>query len=358
MYNGGSRGSQLMAISTRLGRFLLLTLLASFVSSARQTGPHAATGNRRIYLDVVVTPKSGAPVSGLEQQDFTLLDNKAPLPIATFEALTSREAPIEVVLVIDAVNSPVGTVDVERIQVDKFLRAEGGHLLYPVAVDVFTDTGMQTVADFSSDGNALSTALQQANIGLRVIGRSGGFYGAADRLQLSVNALRQLSAKLGADQRRKIILWISPGWPFLPGAGAQMDSKQHEQVFANIVGLSALLEQTHVTLYSIDPRGAGESPLAGSYYEDYVKGITKPNQAEFGNMALQVIAVQSGGLAFNSSNDIAGMLQECISKSAPYYEISFYPARAEKPNEYHHIEMKVGKPGLTARSRQGYYGQP
>jgi hypothetical protein len=28
------------------------------------------------------------------------------------------------------------------------------------------------------------------------------------------------------------------------------------------------------------------------------------------------------------------------------------------PNEYHALEIKLGKPGLTARTRTGYYAQP
>jgi hypothetical protein len=47
---------------------------------------------RRISLDVVVTDKSGKPVPGLQQQDFTLLDDKQPQTILSFRATdeTSR----------------------------------------------------------------------------------------------------------------------------------------------------------------------------------------------------------------------------------------------------------------------------
>jgi hypothetical protein len=33
-------------------------------------------------------------------------------------------------------------------------------------------------------------------------------------------------------------------------------------------------------------------------------------------------------------------------------------AVAERANEYHSIEVKVATPGLTARTRSGYYVQP
>ncbi|MGA9246074.1 MAG: VWA domain-containing protein, partial [Silvibacterium sp.] len=70
-----------MFTHARLALFLLLPWFSAAVTSAQQDDSQAPpTVNGRIYLDVVVTPKSGPPVAGLQQQDFTLLDNKAPQP--------------------------------------------------------------------------------------------------------------------------------------------------------------------------------------------------------------------------------------------------------------------------------------
>ncbi len=347
-----------MFINVRLGCFLFVTVLCTATASVQQNSPRTQAGNRRIYLDVVVTPKSGPHVIGLEQQDFTILDNKVPQTITSFEAVTGREAPIEVIVVIDAVNTTVQTIDYERMQIDKFLHADGGHLAYPIALGVFTEKGIQIVGDFSSDGNALSAALQQDNIGLRVIGRSAGFNGEVERVQLSVNALRHFLASEAPRPGRKVIVWVSPGWPLLSGVTMTLDSKQQQQVFANIVGFSTLLVRARATIYGINPTGAGESPMTASYYKGFLKGISKLNQVEMGDLGLQVLAIQSGGLVFNSSNDIAGLLQECVADSAPYYEISFDTPPADRQDEYHHIEIKLAKPGLTARTRDGYYAQP
>jgi hypothetical protein len=89
-----------------------------------------------------------------------------------------------------------------------------------------------------------------------------------------------------------------------------------------------------------------------------LKGISKPSQVQLADLGLPVLAVQSGGLALNFNNDIASLLQECLSDSAPYYEISFDSAPVDRRDDYHHLEIKLAKPGLTARTRQGYYAQP
>jgi VWFA-related protein len=351
-------GAELMFNSARLGSIFLAALLCAAAASAQQPSPQAQAGSGKIYLDVVVTPKSGSPVGDLQQQDFTLLDNKAAQTITSFKAVTAREAPIEIVLVIDAVNDTAENLGYARIQIDKFLKADGGNIAYPIAIDVFTDKGIQEVASFSSDGNALDAALQQQNTGLRDIGRSTGYWGATERLQLSLTALGQIVKSEAPRPGRKLILWISPGWPLLFGANTEMDSKQTQQLFTSIVGISTDLLRDGITLYSVDPLGAGESTMRASDYEEFLKGVSKPGQAQVGNLGLQVIAIQSGGLALSAGNDIAKFLDECVADSAPYYEISFEPASPERPNEYHHLEIKLAKPGLTARTRQGYYAQP
>jgi len=347
----------LMFMNARLGCFLLVTLLSTSAVSAQQSSPQTQPGNGKIYLDVVVTPKS-VPPADLQQQDFTLLDNKAPRTITSFAAVNGREAPIEVLVVIDAVNTAFHNVGYERTQLDSFLRVEGGHLAYPIALAVFTDKGIQVLGDFSSDGNALSALLDQDKAGLRVIGRSAGFYGADDRWQLSLQALDRLVASEAPRPGRKIILWISPGWPLLSGPNVQLDAKQQQRIFGNIVSLSTQLLRARVTLYSVNPLGTVESLSNATYYQEFLKSVTKPSQVNLGNLGLQVLAIQSGGLAFNSSNDIANLLRKCLDDAAPYYEISFDLPVAEKPDEYHELQIKLAKPGLTARTRQGYYAQP
>jgi VWFA-related protein len=353
-------GDELMSSRARFGSILPISmLLFAAAATAQQTAPPAqAAAAGAVHLDVVVTAKSGAPIGDLQQQDFTVLDNNVPQTVTSFKPVTARDAPIEIVLVIDSVNATAVIVGTERIAIDKFLSAEGGRLTYPVAVDVVTDTGIQNVANFSIDGNALDAALQKDSVGLRDVGRSAGYWGAAERLQISLKAMGQLVASEAPRPGRKLILWVSPGWPLLSGPNTEVDSRQQEQLFASIVGISSDLLRARITICSISPLGAGESELRALGYEQFLKPVKKQSQAQVGNLGLQVLAVQSGGLALSSGNDVAMFLQECVSDSAPYYEISFDPASPEQPNEYHHLEIKIDKPGLTARTRQGYYAQP
>jgi VWFA-related protein len=346
-----------MSIRTRIGFLLLTPLACTALFFAQQNTPPASAPTSRIDLDVVVTPKSGPPVAGLQQQDFTIFDNKSPQRIASFQARSGSQDPVHVILLIDAVNTAYQTIAYERGQIDKFLRANGGRLAQPMTLAFFTDKGTQIEEGFSTDGNGLSESFDHYDIGLRDIRRSSQ-YEANDRFQLSMTALRELLEQAAKLPGRKMIFWVSPGWPILSGPRIDLDYKQQSQIFSTVVGLSTQLRLARITLYSVDPLGSNEGVARTLYYQDFLKGVSKQSQVNVGDLSLQVLAVQSGGLALASSNDVASLLEKCLADADAYYELSFVPAPADHRDEYHNLLVQVTKPGLTVRTRTGYYAEP
>jgi VWFA-related protein len=224
---------------------LLSALLVSAPAVRAQQTPAApaAPAPERIYLDVVATLKDGAPVAGLKQQDFTLLDNNVSLPIATFSAESGPKVPIKIILVVDAVNATYETVGFERDQINKFLLANGGELPYPTTLAMVTDTGTEVQQSTSMSGKELSDSLAKNTTALRSIRRSAGFYGAEDRFELSLKALTGLIAREQTQPGRKIILWVSPGWPLFSGPRIELDNRQQQQLFGEVVALSTAVRK-------------------------------------------------------------------------------------------------------------------
>jgi hypothetical protein len=140
-----------MFINSRLDLFLLLPLLCAPQGSARQNNSATPSGQAKIYLDIVVTPKSGPPLRGLQQKDFTILDDEVPQTITSFEAFEGRQAPVEVLLLIDAVNIGSRDVAAQLAGIAKFLKAAGGRLAHPTAVAFLTDQ------EFSFQSNSHKT---------------------------------------------------------------------------------------------------------------------------------------------------------------------------------------------------------
>ena len=347
-----------MFISRSICVALVAFLSGSVMDAAPQSTPPAHAASSSIRLNVVVAPKSGAPVTALKKEDFTLLDNKSTRPITSFREVSAKQEPVKVILLIDAVNTDFSRVSYVREEAQKFLRANDGHLADPTTIAVLTDKGTQIEKEFSTDGNALSGSLDHYTTGLREITRSSGIWGADERVQISLAAVGQLSAYAASIPGRKILVWISPGWPLLSGAGIDLDSKQQQQIFGNVVSFSRQLREANLTLYNINPLGPGEDLLRADFYEEFVKGVSKPGQTDLADLSLQVLTVQSGGLVMQGNTDVAGSLRKCLVDSESWYEISFDAVAGEQPNQYHHIQVVVDKPGLVARTRDGYYSQP
>jgi VWFA-related protein len=197
---------------------------------ATPAAPTAGVADHQITIDVQVTDKSGAPIRGLRQQDFTVLDDKQPRDIRSFQVVdntaSSTDPAVEMVMVVDAVNTSFQTVTFERQELKKFLLRNGGKLALPTSLVFVTDTGTKMQNGFSRDGNALATLYEQYETGLRSITRSSGIYGAAERFDLSLRALSQLVAYEGSRPGRKLIVWFSPGWPLLSGPNLLIKMKK------------------------------------------------------------------------------------------------------------------------------------
>lgn len=337
----------------------VICIAVSVCVGLTQTAP--AGSDRSLTLNVVVTDKSGKPVPGLEAQDFTLLDNKHPQKITSFEAVggaNAQGAPDEVILLLDDVNDAITNVAFERREVEKFLERDNGALSHPMLLALLSDAGLK-LSSASQDGKALIADLNANQPGLRVLRRDQGAYGAGDRLQLSLSAIAQLVRTEGSRPGRKLVVWISPGWPILTGPAIQLSPKDRQGIFQNIVALSDSLRKADMTITSLDPLGAADTAQLQTFaWKAFVNGVRKPNDAQFGNLALQVLAYQSGGRVLNSSNNVAGEIAKAVSDADIYYVLKFESAPAETANQYHSIEVKVDKPGLTVRTRSGYYAQP
>jgi VWFA-related protein len=333
----------------------------------QQSRPVSGATNR-LVLDVVATNKSGKAVKGLEEKDFTVSDNGHPQNILSFQAhggdvaganVQPAEPPVKIILLVDEVNTNFSRVAYERDQIKRFLLQNGGALTHPTSMAFFSDAGTEIQDNTSRDGNALLASFDQHETGLRTIRRGQGFYGAVDRFQLSLNTLQALAAKEAQTPGRKMVIWISPGWPLLSGPGVNLSAKNQAGLFSLIVSVSTALREARVTLYSVNPEGAGAGiGTQDFYYQEFLKPVTLAKNTQAGNLALQVIAVQSGGSASTANNDIAGQIANFVADADAFYTLTVDMAPADRPNAYHAVTVKIATPGLAARTRGGYYAQP
>jgi VWFA-related protein len=350
--------------------------------------PKPGSVEGRIQLDVVVTGKQAGAVRGLDLKDFTILDNKKTQRIVDFcemdESAGAADQTAQVILLLDLVNSTFEQASIARAQIERFLEQNGGHLAYPTSIMVLSEAGLRIQPRPSKDGNALVSVIDQASATVHSVA-----LGDIGRFQLSVRALASIAENETKSPGRKILIWTGPGRPMLVGSNFGSSSQDRQRAFDTIVEISTRIREAHIALYSISlmgspktgtagvlsqPHGglmpAGEVPqqsaagpimsntAEGGSYKEFVHGVKSARQADSGNLALQVFAVQSGGRVLDPSNDLASQIANCVQDLSVFYTLSFDPDHADHPDDYHELKVQIARPGLSVRTNTGYYSQP
>lgn len=312
-----------------------------------------------MQLDVVVTDKAGKAVSGLERNDFTLLDNNQPAKILSFHASGGTDAqaelPVQIIFVIDTVNVDFKYASFVRQEIEKYLARNGGRLDHPVSLMVFTNTGIDSGSGPATDGNALAAEVSQLDNRLRTIRPGEGVNGAIERFYSSIKVIAAVAESEANNPGRKLLIWTGPGWPMLSSVNVEVSLDAQRQNFSTIVGLSTLLRQARLFVYSISSTDSGVGAAA---YRGYLKGVKSAAKSDPDDLALKVLAIQSGGRVLGPDNNLAAQIDGCVEDAGSFYTLTFNPPRADHANEYHDLKVLIGKPGMTARTNSGYYSQP
>jgi VWFA-related protein len=268
------------------------------------------------------------------------------------------EIPVEIVFVLDTMNTSFQQIAVVRQGVDKFLRQNGGHLVLPVSAVFLTDTGIKA-NKATHDGNALAADIERLPPPVHVINSAQGLDGLMLRFGRSVDALSQITKYEATKPGRKLMIWMGAGWPMLSSSRFHMDPRNQSSFFHSIVDLSTNLREARVTLYGVIPLDLNMGNESRAYlYQNFLKGVDSMKQADAGNLSLQVLAEQSGGRAVGPTGDIYGSVVRCVADANAFYELSFDSAAADRVDVYHPLAVRLDKPGLTARTNNGYYAQP
>jgi len=260
-----------------------------------------------------------------------------------------------VILLLDTMNASFQDVVIERQGIDAFLRKNGGHLAFSVSIVFLADTDVK-LSKASQDGNSLASDLEKIQSPMRVLSQAQGAEGAQDRSQRSLRAVQNLCTYETTRPGRKLLIWVGPGWPFLSRSTLGVGAVDQRRYFNSIVDITTALRRAHITLYSVAPLNLAEVGGTNPHlYETYLNGVEDPSQADSPNLALQVLAIHSGGLVLSQNGDLAGQIALCMADAKDYYEINFDAVEDTAAIQYRALQVKVNRSGVVARTNAAYY---
>jgi VWFA-related protein len=357
-----------------------LIALSSFAQSADDAATLRVTA-RLIVLDVVVTDDAGRVVTDLTKNDFTVLEDKRPQVINSFESVLDHRMPATLnsqpvvnssadlkkigrapvtILVMDELSTQFQDMYFGRESLVKYMESQPKVLSQPTTVLAVSFGRLDVVRDFTQDRDALLSAMRKHKaVYPEQMMRNGNKGPAAiERMDIAIEALGQIAKSQMGTPGRKNVIWIGKGFPAFNPAGAYPQAVA--AIGADFKRTTDLLMRASVTLYTLDPAGvrasdtdrADNTPEDLETLEDTMNMVTPYD----GSFSFSRFAPATGGRAFYNRNDINTEIATSMTDGGSYYTLSYVPDNAgDNLAKYRYIRVVFKRPGLHAMTRDGYY---
>ena len=125
-----------------------------------------------------------------------------------------------------------------------------------------------------------------------------------------------------------------------------------DDIFENLIQFA----NTHnITFYTMDPDTYLRYIFSDMAFDNYYKFANPADIKQDELFKLKIISEDTGGETLQGANKYDKFQKILVRDLSSYYELSYYPARKKADGKYHKIEVKVKRPGIKLRFRQGYY---
>jgi VWFA-related protein len=343
---------------------------------------------REVLLDVLVIDKSGQPVTGLKASDFGVMEegeaqvirrvsehhamdaadlskltSLPDLPPNTFSNYTPvRNSNASIVLLLDAMDSPIEAQMVMREQLIKFLKnMQPGP---PVAIFQL-DTEMRLIQGFTTDPRALLAAAESKrdmpSLAQPTAAPRNYSGDSLYRRTLMANlrdGMRMMGSYLSGYPGRKNLIWFTGripmtrlgfgfGNPFGDGMTVS-DSEDESKELTDVLSVS------RIAVYPVDTFGLVAEPgfSAARGGRPAMRGGI-PGFTNHANM--DEIAEQTGGKAYYNTNDFTRVIGDVARTSSNYYTVAYATTNAKWNGEFRKIKITVDRSDVQLLHKEGYY---
>lgn len=206
---------------------------------------------------------------------------------------------------------------------------------------------------------------------------------STDRIFLTLQNLQRLATFLNSFPGRKNVIWFSQSVPTIFASIASSDIDADPRLGREIKKTLAMLASARVALYPVEAAGvtgnalyqagtvlpnvnqaaqlvgppepaAADAPSAGT--GGFSQTLSNDDQQRNANQEnMRLIAEDSGGRAFVSTNSLSTVLSKVISASDNFYTLTYIPTDSAMDGTYRHIHVQVAGGDYQLSYRRGYY---
>ena len=289
--------------------FAVFVLIAVTVSGVVGQEPTFRSSTRIVPVVATVIDEEGRFVPGLEQDQFTILDNGMPQDITFFQ---NDILPFTAVVMLDYSASMTANLDRLQAAAEQFvlrmIPEDKGQ------VGSFSDK-IQFSGTFTNDRDDLIFALRDLQ------------FGNPTRLYDAVN---ESMAMLRGVERRKVVLVFTDGDDTASrvGMGDVLDRAKEEEVMVYAIGLES------------------------EFFNGQRRVRTRPDRG------LKRLAEETGGGYFElkKTDDLAPTFTRVAQELHSQYTLGFTPTVLD--GREHKLVVRIKTPGMTARARRTYIASP
>lgn len=348
---------------------------------------------------VVRDKKTGEPVKGLTEKDFTVTEDGKPQHIVSFDyenvdqAAPLTEATINATAPNGVFGAKTGTAtqeqlrnhrlivmffDLSSMQPEDLERAQEAardyiskqmHPADLVAV-VSLDATLSLDQDFTASKDLLLRAVNNYS-GTQGAGFQPGATSTTNQVEdassftpdeseyndlntdRELYAIEDISKSLAYLNEKKSLLYFSGG---IQRDGIENQASLHAAVNAAV--------RANVAIYSVDARGLRAISPLGDASTGSLRGVSAFNGAALQNNlnanfntqeVMSTLSSDTGGKAFFDSNDFSPAFQRIQKDTSAYYVLGYHSSDPRRDGRWRRLSIKVSRGDVKLEYRPGYY---
>jgi len=297
---------------TRVAAAAAAAVLAAAALHAQ--GQRIRSGIELVSLNVTVIDGAGKYATDLTEPEFEVYEDGAKQNLTFF---SRTQQPISLALLLDtsaSMDERMGIAQEAAIGFARQLHKEDQ------AEVVDFDSQVRILQAFTNDAVALEQAIKKTT--------PNGSTSLYNALYIALKDLKRVKAETTSDIRRQAIVLLSDG-----------DDTSSLIEFDQVLDLA---KRSETVIYSI---GLRQGEIARREFKE----------AEF---VLKQLSNETGGKAFfpTDARELQKIYQSIWDELSSQYALAYSSTNPKRDGAWRRVQVRVTKPGLTARTKLGYYG--